>query len=195
MIGTATSNGKPIALTRRRSTFGRDGLNLAALKDMTEGAGQYAEPLLEHRQRVRVHLQLGLRVPDGRPRTSRSGLLPRPGTGSRPAAPDARHRRYEWQGFLSEHAAPAFGGRPEWAAAELEQPVGSRASCTATTTPYGSVHRVELFDQFPARVTLANDVSVMNRAATEDVRSPVWPVVSQVLHGGAAPEPARRPGP
>ena len=55
--------------------------------------------------------------------------------------------------------------------------------------PYGSVHRVELFDQFPHRVTLANDVSVMNRAATEDVRSPVWPVVSQVLHGGPAPSP------
>jgi hypothetical protein len=27
----------------------------------------------------------------------------------------------------------------------------------------------------------------MNRAATEDVRSPVWPVVSQVLRGSAAP--------
>ena len=27
----------------------------------------------------------------------------------------------------------------------------------------------------------------MNRAATEDVRSPVWPVVSQVLHTSAAP--------
>ncbi|MCB1845056.1 MAG: penicillin acylase family protein, partial [Halioglobus sp.] len=37
MIGTATSNGTPVALTRKRSTFGRDGLNLAGLKDMTEG--------------------------------------------------------------------------------------------------------------------------------------------------------------
>ena len=27
----------------------------------------------------------------------------------------------------------------------------------------------------------------MNRAATEDVRAPVWPVVSQVLHTGPAP--------
>jgi hypothetical protein len=37
VIGTATSNGRPIALTRQRSSFGRDGLNLAALKDMTDG--------------------------------------------------------------------------------------------------------------------------------------------------------------
>ena len=54
-------------------------------------------------------------------------------------------------------------------------------------SPFGSVHRVELFDQFPRRVELADDVGVMNRAATEDTRSPVWPVVSEVLHGSAAP--------
>ena len=34
--------------------------------------------------------------------------------------------------------------------------------------PYGSVHRVELFDRFPCKVRLPDDVSVMNRAATED---------------------------
>ena len=29
----------------------------------------------------------------------------------------------------------------------------------------------------------------MNRAATQDVRSPVWPVVSRVLHMSTAPSP------
>ena len=53
--------------------------------------------------------------------------------------------------------------------------------------PYGSVHRVELFDKCPRAGQLADNASIMNRAATEDVRSPVWPVVSQVLHGGPAP--------
>jgi hypothetical protein len=52
---------------------------------------------------------------------------------------------------------------------------------------FGSVHRVELFDKFPWKVKLTDDVGVMNRAATEDIRSPVWPVVSRVLHTGAAP--------
>jgi hypothetical protein len=55
--------------------------------------------------------------------------------------------------------------------------------------PYGSVHRVELFDQFPDQVELAGVVGVMNRSATEDVLSPAWPVVSEVLHGGDAPSP------
>src|SRR5581483_5908431 len=37
VIGTALSNGEPVALARKRSTFGLDALNLAALHDMTEG--------------------------------------------------------------------------------------------------------------------------------------------------------------
>src|SRR4029453_6292913 len=53
--------------------------------------------------------------------------------------------------------------------------------------PFGSAHRVELFDKWPRHPTLADAVSVMNRAATEDVRSVVWPVVSRVLRGGTAP--------
>jgi hypothetical protein len=55
-------------------------------------------------------------------------------------------------------------------------------------SPFGSVHRVELFNQFPRHVTLAQDVGVMNRAATGDARALVWPVVSRVLHTGAAPD-------
>jgi hypothetical protein len=50
-----------------------------------------------------------------------------------------------------------------------------------------AVHRVENFDQWPDKVALNGVVGVMNRAATEDVRSSVWPVISEVLAGGAAP--------
>src|SRR5262249_2803064 len=37
VFATALVGGKPYALSRRRSTFLRDALNLGALKDMTEG--------------------------------------------------------------------------------------------------------------------------------------------------------------
>ena len=53
--------------------------------------------------------------------------------------------------------------------------------------PYGSVQRVELFDQWPKHARITDNVGIMNRAATEDVRSLVWPVVSRVLHTGPAP--------
>ena len=51
---------------------------------------------------------------------------------------------------------------------------------------YGSVHRVENFDQWPDEVDLAGVVGVMNRAATEDTLSSLWPVISEVLAGGDA---------
>jgi hypothetical protein len=53
--------------------------------------------------------------------------------------------------------------------------------------PYGSVQRVEMFNRFPAAVQITDDVGIMNRAATQDVRSPVWPLVSRVLATGSAP--------
>jgi hypothetical protein len=53
--------------------------------------------------------------------------------------------------------------------------------------PYGSAHRVELFDKWRGSIKLTDVVGVMNRSATEDVRSPVWPVVSAVLRTGPAP--------
>src|SRR5438067_6862651 len=55
--------------------------------------------------------------------------------------------------------------------------------------PFGSVHRVEMFNRFPAAVQITDDVGIMNRAATQDVRSPVWPVVSRVLQMGSGPTP------
>ena len=58
-------------------------------------------------------------------------------------------------------------------------------------SPFGSVHRVELFDQWPRKPQLADVVSVMNRAATEDARSLAWPVVSRVLRSGPAPNAHR----
>ena len=55
--------------------------------------------------------------------------------------------------------------------------------------PYGSVTASSCSTEWPGTPWLTDVVGVMNRAATEDVRSPVWPVVSR---GAAA---ARRRAP
>jgi hypothetical protein len=54
-----------------------------------------------------------------------------------------------------------------------------------------SVHRVQLFTGFKQTGnTLADVVSVMNRAATQDLRAvQVWPTIAKVLAGSAAPSP------
>lgn len=185
MIGTATSAGQAVALTRQRSTFGRDGLNLGALKDMTEGKASTPEKFWNAANQFGFTFNWGYA---NRQETAyfSSGLLPRRAAGLDRRLPTLGTGAYEWQGFLRERDHPHSAGGPNGLLLNWNNQ-SAPGFMHGDDTPFGSVHRVEVFDQFPSRVTLADDVSVMNRAATEDVRSPVWPVVSQVLRSGPAP--------
>jgi hypothetical protein len=187
MIGTATSNGMPIALTRKRSTFGRDGLNLAGLKDMTEGDASTPEKFWESANKFGFTFNWGY-VSRSNVAYFSSGYLPVRAPGLDRRLPTMGTGEYEWQGFLTQaehpHAAEGPSGRLlNW------NNQSAPGFMHGDGEPYGSVHRVELFDQFPAQVELAGVVGVMNRSATEDVRSPAWPVISEVLHGSDAPSP------
>jgi acyl-homoserine lactone acylase PvdQ len=187
VIGTATSHGKPIALTRQRSTFGRDGLNLGALKDLTEGKAKNA------RKFFRIANQFGFTFNwayASRKTTAyfSSGLLPVRAPGLDRRLPTLGTGGYEWRGFLRAEEHPHGEGGTDGLYLNWNNQ-SAPGFMHGDDDPYGSVHRVELFDKFPASVRLADNVSIMNRAATEDVRSPVWPVVSQVLRGSAAPTP------
>ena len=71
VIGTATSDGQPVALTRQRSTFGRDGLNLAALKDMTDGKATTPGTLLRRPPTSSASRSTGATSRGPTPRTSR----------------------------------------------------------------------------------------------------------------------------
>jgi hypothetical protein len=185
VIGTATSGGQPIALTRKRSTFGRDGLNLAALKAMTEGYATTPEKFWETANKFGFTFNWGY-VSRSNVAYFSSGRLPVRAPGLDRRLPTLGTGEYEWQGFLEEadhpHAAEGPSGRIlNW------NNKSAPGFMHGDGSPYGSIHRVELFDQFPDQVELAGVVGVMNRAATEDVRSPAWPVVSEVLHTGDAP--------
>ena len=58
---------------------------------------------------------------------------------------------------------------------------------------YGSVHRVEAFYHFPKKARIQDVVSIMNKAATEDVTATqVWPVIHDVLASGKAPNDQAR---
>ena len=117
-----------------------------------------------------------------------SGLLPERARGLDRRLPTLGTGAYEWTGFLSERQHPHDVGGPDGLLLNWNNQ-SAPGFMHGDDDPYGSVHRVELFDGFDKRPTLANVVGVMNQAATEDTRSPVWPVVSEVLHSGPAPSP------
>lgn len=185
VIGTATSNGLAVALTRQRSTYGKDGLNLGALKDMTEGKADTAEHFWDTANEFGFTFNWGY-VSRQSTAYFASGLLPVRAPGLDRRLPTSGTGDYEWRGYLTEAQHPHSKAGPNGLLLNWNNQ-SAPGFMHGDDDPYGSVHRVELFDQFPAKVSLANDVSVMNRAATEDVRSPVWPVISQVLRGGPAP--------
>jgi acyl-homoserine lactone acylase PvdQ len=185
VIGTATVGGEPYALTRQRSTFGRDALNLAALKDMTDGQADTSRRFFEAANQFEFTFNWAYA---SRAETAyfSSGLLPRRARGLDRRLPTLGTGDYEWRGFLrlSEHPHDVRGP------GDLLLNWNNRSApgfMHGDDAPFGSAHRVELFDQWPRHPTLADTVSVMNRAATEDVRSVVWPVVSRLLRGGTAP--------
>jgi acyl-homoserine lactone acylase PvdQ len=185
VIGTATVGGEPYALTRQRSTFGRDALNLAALKDMTEGKADSSRQFFETANQFEFTFNWAYA---SRTETAyfSSGLLPRRARGLDRRLPTLGTGDYEWRGFLPLREHPHDMRGP----GDLLLNWNNRSApgfMHGDDAPFGSAHRVELFDQWPDHPTLADTVSVMNRAATEDVRSPVWPVVSRVLRSGAAP--------
>ncbi len=185
VIGTATVRGRPVAMTRKRSTFGRDGLNLAALKDMTEGRASTPERFKRTANQFGFTFNWAWASRRGSAYFS-SGRLPRRPRGLDRRLPTLGDGRYEWRGFLPQSRHPNDDGGPRGLLLNWNNR-SAPGFMHGDDEPFGSVHRVELFDRFPGRVRLTDDVGIMNRAATEDVRAPVWPVVSRVLRGGRAP--------
>ena len=115
VIGTATVGGKPIALTRKRSTFGRDGLNLGALKDMSEGKATSAERFFDTANQFGFTFNWAYvsRTADG---LLHLGPAPEAGRRARPAAAD-------------RSAPAATSGRASSAATSTRTTSAGRAAC------------------------------------------------------------------
>jgi acyl-homoserine lactone acylase PvdQ len=187
VIGTATVDGAPVALTSKRSTFGRDGLNLGALKNMTEGDAATVEGFYESANRFGFTFNWGYANRDGIAYFA-SGELPVRAPGLDRRLPTLGTGDYEWQGFLDQDEHPHGDTHPSGRLLNWNNK-SAPGFMHGDGTQYGSVHRVENFDQWPDDSELTDVVAVMNRAATEDEAASVWPVISATLAEGEAPSP------
>ena len=117
-----------------------------------------------------------------------TGRLPKTAPETDAALPTLGTGPYDWKGWLSQNEhpheiAPNTGylinwnnkPAPEWGAA-------------SENYSYGPLHRVLMFNGFKTPVTEARDVSVMNKAATQDFPAIYdWPVIQKVLEKTPAP--------
>jgi len=188
--GTVLVKGAPYAISNLRSTRGREPMSALALADLNDGQVHSPKTFIKAASKFETTFNW-FYVDSKNIAYYSSGRLPINAPGTNPDLPTLGNGAYNWRGFLTpaQHPQainPASGlllnwnnkPAPGWGAAD-------------NNYGEGSVHRVQLFTGFKKKNnTLADVVSVMNRAATQDLRAVVvWPVIAKVLAGSPAPSP------
>jgi acyl-homoserine lactone acylase PvdQ len=185
--GTVTVQGKPYAIANLRSTRGREAtagfigsaLNggIRSQKNFRKAAGNFG-------------FTFNLFYVDQRDIAFFSaGRLPIRAPGTNPSLPTLGTGQYDWRGYLKpgqhpQAVNPRSGFIRNWNGSPA---AGFGASDSNWSNQ--SVDRSELLSGFKQRNTLTDVLSVVNRAATQDLRAvDVWPVINRVLAGGPAPD-------
>jgi len=185
--GTVTVGGQPYAVATERSTRGREPAGELAFSDLDSNRVHNPSQFFEAANELETTFNMPY-VDSSHIAYFSTGRLPVLASGTDPSLPTFGTGEFDWRGFLSQEQHPHEVApksdtflnwnnkpAPEWGAA-------------SDNYDYGAVHRVQLYTGFKSGMTEADDASIMNRAATQDLRAvKVWPVIRQVLEGGKAP--------
>jgi len=186
--GTVTVGGQPYAIANARTTRGREPAGELAFSELDSDQVHSPEQFFEAANKLETTFNMAY-IDNEKIAYFSTGRLPILAPGTDPSLPTLGNGEYDWRGFLSlaqhpHEVQPASGlflnwntkPAPEWGAA-------------SDNYSFGAVQWVQLYTGFQKRgMKEANDVSIMNRAATQDLRAvKVWPVIEQVLAGGPAP--------
>jgi len=189
VLGTATVGGAPYAVTSDRSTRGRDALSAIAFADLNTNQLHSAKDFAGVMNRVEFTFNW-FYVDSRDIAYFSSGRLPIRATGTDPGLPTLGTGQYEWQGFLGQDQHPQAIDPPEGQLLNWNNKPAPGWGAADDNWAYGPVYRVRLFQGLkPKDNQLTDVVSVMNRAATQDLRAVlIWPLINRVLAGGSAPD-------
>jgi acyl-homoserine lactone acylase PvdQ len=190
VIGYATVDGKRVAISRKRSTRGREAVNALAFADLNSNVVHSAKSFIDAVSGI--ELTFNWVYEDDRDIAMfSSGRLPERRHGVDPGLPTIGTGKYEWRGFLParkhpQEIDPRSGALLSW----NNKPAPDFGASDSNWT-YGSVQRVQLLQDAlggDGGQTLASVTSAMNKAATQDLRTQrVLPSIAAVLHTGSAP--------
>jgi acyl-homoserine lactone acylase PvdQ len=173
VTGYARVNGRLVALSRQRASFGQDILWQLAFRELTVGTVRSAETFRAAMASAPFTFNVG--YADHRDIAMYSaGLLPVRDRRVDPRLPTKGTGQYEWRGFLS-HARHPYQRNPSTGLlVNWNNRPAPRFGAADDNWDYGSVQRVRLLnDQLARREQhdLASVTSAMNAAATQDLRS------------------------
>ncbi|MEA2145379.1 MAG: hypothetical protein QOG59_966 [Solirubrobacteraceae bacterium] len=185
--GTVTVHGRPYAVALDRSTRGHEPSGELALSDLD------SDRVHNPQQFFRAVNQFGTTfnwpyVDSKQIAYFSSGRLPIMAPGTDPSLPALGTGRYDWRGWLPLARHPHMVAPRSDTLTNWNNKPAPGWGAASDNYAYGAVHRVQLYTGFSTGMHENNDVSIMNRAATEDLRTvAVWPIIRRVLNGGPAP--------
>ncbi len=185
--GTVTVAGKPYAVAKDRSTRGREPAGELAFSELDSDSVHNPQEFFEAANHLETTFNMSY-LDNQHIAYLSTGRLPVLAAGTDPSLPTLGTGEYDWKGFLSleqhPHEVDPAGDlflnwnnkpAPEWGAA-------------SDNWSYGPIHRVQMYSGFTTGMNEAADVTIMDRAATQDLRAlKVWPVIQRVLATGPAP--------
>ena len=185
--GTVTVHGRPYAVARERSTRGDEPGGELALSALDSDSVHSPQDFF----RAVNHFGTTFNWPyiDSRHIAYfSSGRLPIMAPGTDPSLPTLGTGKYDWRGWLSLNAHPHMVAPRSDTLTNWNNKPAPGWGAASGNYAYGAVHRVQLYRGFTTGMHENNDVSIMNRAATEDLRTvSVWPIIRRVLKGGPPP--------
>ncbi len=196
VVGYATVNGRKVAISSKRSSYGKDVLDQLFFRRLSTGqvdsVGSFFNAAAQTPQTFNSFYIDSKHVAE-----YTSGKLPIRPRNVDPGLPTVGTGKYEWRGFLSgaghiHGKDPADGTMTNW------NNISAHGFGAADDNwgGNGSVARVKLLDRNLKRQSkhgkwnLARVTSAMNASATQDVRAIFTvPLLSRLLAGSAAPTP------
>jgi acyl-homoserine lactone acylase PvdQ len=186
--GTVTVGGRPFAISKERATRGREPAGLLAMADLN--TNQVTGPKSFFAAVSQFETTFNWPYLDNRNVAYfSSGRLPIRAPGVDPSLPTLGTGQYDWRGFLKPSAHPQAIVSPSGLLLNWNGKPAPGWGSADNQWDRGSVHRVQLFRGFKRRNRLQDVASIMNRAATQDLRAvAVWPAIRRVLNTGPAPD-------
>lgn len=190
--GTVTVGGRPYAVATMRASRGREALAGFIALGLNEGAVRSARDL--RRVTRDFAFTFNLFYVDHRDIAFIStGRLPIRARGTDPSLPTLGTGRYDWRGFLRPRQRPQVINPKSGLILNWNNKPARGFGAADNNWSFQSVHRNDLFKGFKRRSRLHDVLSVVNRAATQDLRAvEVWPLINAVLRGGPPPDERSR---
>lgn len=195
VVGYATVDGERVAISSKRSSYGKDTLDLLYNRRLSNGQVDSPESFFKAAAKTPQTFN-SFYIDDENIAEYTAGLLPIRDKRLDPGLPALGTGQYEWEGFLAAGDHPQGIDPKDGTITNWNQTVAKGfGAADDQWGRSGSVGRTDLLDRNLARLankkgkwTLASVTSAMNAAATQDIRAiDTVPLLKKLLKGSRAP--------